>query len=204
MSRAGARRDGRLVSGLLLFAWALAAGPATGAEVLRLEVERWEGLYRVSLDARLAAAPETVRTMVLEPAGWRRYVPWLVRVEPLGAPRPGVRRVRTVLRGCVLFFCRDLEHVQDFTARAHGRTVVAYTVPGMGDFRRGLTRWEILPARGGGTRMRMVSELEPAFWVPPVIGPWILKLRLREMALTVVRRMDGERAGEYRWGDEAP
>ncbi len=172
-----------------------AASAAAGAEVERLDVRRdAPGVYRIELDARLRAAPAAVRAMILDPAHWPRVMPWLVELERLGAPRPGVRRMRTVLRGCVLFFCRDLRHVMDFRT-PDPWTVEAHTVREGSDFRHGRTRWRILP-EGAGTRLRMESELEPAFWVPPLIGPWVLRMKLRGMAEAVVRHMDGEDAGE--------
>ena len=188
----------RRAAALAVLALAVTAS-AQAARVERLEVWREGPVYRIELDAELRAAPGAVRTMILDPAHWPRLMPWLVAVDRLAGPGQQVRRMRAVLRGCVLFFCRELRHVMDFRA-PDPWTVEAHTVREGSDFRHGRTRWRLAP-EGGGTRLRMEAELEPAFWVPPLIGPLVVRAKLRGMAETVVRRMDGDDVTD-RWDED--
>ena len=58
-----------------------------------------------------------------------------------------------------------------------GGLIEALTVPALSDFRRGIYRWR-LQSENGATRMQFTALLEPDFWVPPVIGPWLIKRKL--------------------------
>ncbi len=51
-------------------------------------------------------------------------------------------------------------------------------LPERSEMREGWATWDI-EADGGGTLVRYVAEVEPKFWIPPVIGPLIIKAALR-------------------------
>jgi len=73
--------------------------------------------------------------------------------------------------------------VQDVTL-VDSHTVVAVMVPGAGDFRGGNARWKIT-ADGAATELQFSETFEPDFWVPPVIGTWLIERELvREVAET--------------------
>lgn len=92
------------------------------------------------------------------------------------------------IRVCVLGLCRSLRETQHmvFTPTVDGGEVVATILPHGGDFRAGRARW-VFRRAGGGTRLQVTAEFVPAFRVPPVIGPWLIKRWLRrEVARTAV------------------
>jgi hypothetical protein len=66
--------------------------------------------------------------------------------------------------------------VQDVTLLA-GHVIEAVILPEFSDFRSGLARWQ-LTARGAATQLEFSNSFEPDFWVPPVIGPWLIKRKL--------------------------
>ena len=103
----------------------------------------------------------------------------------LVSPHAGRLRVRSVVRVCILIFCKRVVQVQDVTL-VDDHTVVATMVPGAGDFRAGLSRWE-LTAVGAATELHFTQVFEPDFWVPPLIGPWLIEKKLvREVAETAM------------------
>ena len=71
-----------------------------------------------------------------------------------------------------------MTQVQDVKQHAGGM-IEAVTVPALSDFRRGIYRWQ-LRGENAATRMRFTAVLEPDFWVPPLIGPWMIKRKLLE------------------------
>ena len=52
-------------------------------------------------------------------------------------------------------------------------------IPERSDTRYSRAQWR-LQAEGGGTLLRYELEMEPDFWVPPLIGPPIVKRALRQ------------------------
>ena len=107
-----------------------------------------------------------------------------VRIEPAG--RPGRLRVATTVHACVLFLCKTLRQtaVMTVTAAVDGGVIRAVIVPGQGDFHSGQARWRVshCPTGRDPACLHVRMTLRPAFWVPPLIGAWLLRRKLTEEA----------------------
>jgi hypothetical protein len=57
------------------------------------------------------------------------------------------------------------------------------------------SRWE-LHEEDDGTHVVYAMEMEPSFWVPPVIGPWALKRKLASRAGDAADRLEQRARGE--------
>ena len=90
----------------------------------------------------------------------------------------GSQSVRTLARVCVLVFCKTMRQMQHVQRETPDR-FVATVIPDESDFRYGRIVVE-LARRADSTGMRMHSELEPAFWVPPLLGPWLVRRALEQ------------------------
>jgi len=179
---------GRALTGLVLFL-AVGAAPAAalGAEIRHLDVERQEDTYRVRFEAVVAVAPDRVFALLTDFERLDRLNPG-VKVAQRLSSGSGATRVRTVIEGCVLFFCNRMERVE--AVRTRGKRVIwARIVPSASDFRSGDSRWA-LAAVTGGTRIRLRLRVVPDFWVPPLIGPWILKRDLADNLRILVQRLE--------------
>jgi hypothetical protein len=67
--------------------------------------------------------------------------------------------------------------------------ILTRTDPGMSDFEHGEETWQIR-AEGRGTRLHYRASLTPSFFIPPYIGPWLLKSRLREELTVISNRLE--------------
>ena len=67
--------------------------------------------------------------------------------------------------------------------------IVAISIPEESDFKYSRERWQLIP-EGKGTIMIYDFELEPAFWVPPVIGPYLIRRALRGGAERAIGRIE--------------
>ena len=68
-------------------------------------------------------------------------------------------------------------------------SVTALVVPELSDFRYGYARlnlWQEVD----GTRILIRSEVEPDFWIPPLIGPWLIKRKLLSETLETVDNLE--------------
>jgi hypothetical protein len=88
----------------------------------------------------------------------------------------------------VYFFCKTVHQVQDVT-EVPGRYISASVLPAMSDFRHGVARVYMWP-EGAHTRIRVLAEVEPDFWIPPLIGPWIISRKLHSEALETMRNLE--------------
>ena len=93
-----------------------------------------------------------------------------------------------MFRTCILVFCKTIRQVKDVTSISPG-VLVTENVAELSDFAAGHETWRIVP-HGARTRVSYAGMLEPAFRVPPVIGPWIVKRKLRQRLVATARRLE--------------
>jgi hypothetical protein len=96
---------------------------------------------------------------------------------------PGATRLFTRVRVCVAWFCRHLTQVQDIVRddRDGALGLSATVLPQFSNLRSGHAQWSMRDC--GGTCLHFHADLEPAFWVPPVIGPWLIQRKMRSEAI---------------------
>jgi hypothetical protein len=68
--------------------------------------------------------------------------------------------------------------------------IVTTVVPGEGNFRRGATVWRIEALSARTSRITMEADQEPDFFVPPVIGPFIMKRKFQREVTETTRRIE--------------
>jgi len=62
-------------------------------------------------------------------------------------------------------------------------------LPEQSDFRLSTSEWTLEPEESG-TSMTYRLVMEPDFWVPPLIGPWVLKQRLARGGRGAINRIE--------------
>jgi hypothetical protein len=92
------------------------------------------------------------------------------------------------LEGCVLLFCKS------FIRNGHVLTtptseIIAISDPENSDFKFSREHWKLVPD-DEGTVMIYEFEMEPAFWVPPVIGSYYMKRALRSGGENAIGRIE--------------
>lgn len=167
----------------------LCLSPALRAgEVFTAVATHQADTYFVEVDALVNVPEPRVRHLLTDYDHLGRVNPAIEASEVLLRRAPGDYRVRTVTLACVFFFCKRIHQVQDVIEAADG-SIIATVVPAQSDFRRGYARVNLW-REAGGTRVLIRSEVEPAFWIPPVIGPWLIKRKLRTEALETVTHLE--------------
>lgn len=169
------------------------------AQVRAVDVTERDGEYRLHLSARLDVPWQAAFAALIDYPHLDRLNPAVRAVNVLGTEPGGGTRVRTRIELCALLFCRTLEQVQVMLVIEPG-VLRARIVPGAGDFRSGTAEWRLTPC-GEAACLRFDARLEPAFWVPPLVGPWLIRNMLAEQAevtahgLERAARSRGEHAG---------
>lgn len=87
--------------------------------------------------------------------------------------------VYTRLNGCVIVFCREVERLER-VERVSDSEIVAHSIPDdSGDIAYSSSRW-LLSTEGDTTRVVYATEIDPAFWIPPLIGTAVVRKVLRD------------------------
>lgn len=165
-------------------ACALTATAAPAVQIDRIDVSRAGPLYRVAMRVKLDAPPARAWAVFSEYENLPRIHHAVREVRRLDGAGSGAQRLLTEVRVCVSFYCRVLQQEQDMRpepGEAGGR-LSATVLPQSRDLKSGHAVWNIR-ACGGGSCLDFDAELEPRFWVPPLIGPWLIQRKLREEAI---------------------
>lgn len=174
---------------LLLFAAVLAlACPVRAATFQSLSVDEHDGIYEIHADIRLAAPPGDVRYVITDFNHLTRITGAIRESRLLAHPAPERWQVYTRTKACVLIFCRNIKEVQEVHETPDG-TIVVEAVPDESNVRSSITTWRVSP-EPGGTRLRWHMAIRPEFWVPPLIGPIMLRHALREEGAATARGIE--------------
>lgn len=170
---------------LLLGLWAAAASAVT---IIETSVTHDAGRYTVRFDVLIDAGIERVRPLVADYDRLTRLSPIVVESRVLATRADGGQRIQVTLNGCVLIFCQTIKKVQEVRTAIDG-AVTARTDPGESDFTFAEERWRVLP-QAQRTHIHYEAEFVPGFFVPPLIGPWIVKSKIRTELETTAARLE--------------
>jgi hypothetical protein len=173
-----------LVAGVLT----LAAAAAAGADLRAISVEYENDRYHLRSEVWFAAPTEDLYRVLTDFDDYERISSAFVEAYDLPPDEQGRPRFYTRMEGCMLFFCRSLER-RGYLLLEPRKEIVAVTNPAESDFKFCRERWRF-EEDGEGTLLFYDFEMEPDFWVPPVIGPWIIKRTLEVDGLDAIGRIE--------------
>jgi hypothetical protein len=150
-------------------------------EVVKLAISDKQDVYQLELEMILDAPYEDVHYVITDYVHIYRINPSIVESDILYTPDPSVTRVRTLINDCVLFFCRNILRVEDVREFRTG-DIYAVIVPRLSNVKSGTAHWQIQPL-GARTRINYNLTLELGFFIPPLIGSHIVKMKLQEETL---------------------
>ena len=185
--------------------------PAQAAELLEFEFERAAQRYSVTSVAYIDVPPPGVYAVLTDYAQLHRISNLVVASADIGVNEDGDRLVYTLNHGCLAMFCRSLKKVERLQAEPFA-LIITEALPARSDVAFSHSEWR-LKKEGRGTRLEYRLSTDINFWVPPVIGNFVLSRWLKKGATNAVQRIEyfawhelyseqGEQKGSAR--DEAP
>ena len=160
----------------------------SAGDLTELQVTENGGVYHVRMVMVVYVPAKYVRDVLTDYAHIYRLNPSITESEILPSPEQGVVRVRTLMRGCVTFFCQDVGRVEDVRELETG-DLRAEIVPELSNLRSGSAGWKIQPL-GEHTQVTYQADMEPDFFVPPVIGSYFVKRNIRKEIMTSFTRLE--------------
>jgi hypothetical protein len=151
----------------LLLALGLVSSPAQALSPVTLDATVAGGVYRVTFDAVIDAPIDRVADVLVDFVAYAALDPRIRSSQVIGTAVDGAPLVKTRIRACAGFFCRDIRRVERVTVG--DGVLVATALPEKSDVRRSVARTE-WRAEGSRTRIRYEAEFVPDFWVPSLIG----------------------------------
>ncbi len=180
--------------GLLFAILGLLALQASSADLKDVSVTYVGDRYHMESVAWFDASHDELYKVLTNYDHFSKFTSAFVETRNLAPDSKGRPRFYTRMEGCVLMFCKSMQR-NGYLVLKPPFDIVAVAYPDQSDFRYSRERWHLVPEKGG-TRMTYTFEMEPAFWVPPVVGPFMIKRTLREGGIDAVDRIEAIAQGK--------
>ena len=164
------------------------SAPAIATEVLTVEVEIDGDIYRLHGESIIHAPAEFIFDILIDYDNFHRIASGIAESRYLEPAEDGVLIGYTRIDSCVWFYCRKFEKVERIWTTAPSE-IVTEIIAEQSDFNINNTRWTLKDTENG-TLLIYDAEMDPDFWVPPVIGPWAFKKKLRNSAESIGWRIE--------------
>jgi len=169
---------------IILFACA----SANGVEVTKVTVEKQGKRYQLLGVSIIQAPPEFIFNTLMDYDNFHRLASGIAETRFLEPEGPDVLLAYTRIDSCVLFYCKSVEKVETVHATAF-REIATEAIPERSDFVFNKSRW-LLEDGDNGTRVTYQAEIEPDFWMPPLISKWAIKRKLKRSAELIGLRIE--------------
>lgn len=167
---------------------ASAAGALGAADLREVTVEKEDGRYRLRSETWFDATPGALYRVLSDYELHTQFTSAITESRNLEPGSDGRPRYYTKMQGCILLFCKSFVRIGSLKLTPEVE-IVATADPSLSDVHYSREHWH-LRAEGRGTQLVYEFELEPEFWVPPVIGPYLVKRVLKAGGEDAVQRIE--------------
>jgi len=160
------------------------------AEIIEVQVEQDSGAYHIYFEILVDAPRDRVYEVVSDYENLDELSPGILKSEVLSGGAGGDARIELTLKPCVWVLCRKMRKVSAVKINAYG--AIVYTVdPASSDFKRGKEQVIVKATQTPGqTRMTYNASLSPDFFVPPLVGSWLIRRHVRQNLEVSMERME--------------
>jgi hypothetical protein len=156
----------------------LLPGWASAADILNIKVDREGKIYtlrsEVWFDVDRATLWSVFRNWDLSPD----FSSWVVDARNVAPDETGRAGFYIQNRGCLLFYCKTL--IREGYVEDEPYTLIrASAVAEKSDFDISNESWTFR-SEDKGTIVIYELEMSPKAWIPPIIGPWVIKRKLKQ------------------------
>lgn len=177
-----------LSSKALLFSFCYAT-IGLGAEILDVEIEHDGARYRLVSTTHFDAPQQDVFDTLTDYDQLARISETIKESHYLSPAEDGQQLVFTRLGACVLFYCKTIVKVERLELDTPCR-IVTTAIPERSNVLFSRSEWLFTTEKDGGTIVVYQLEFEPGFWVPPIIGPLIIRNLLIKDGASAVQEIE--------------
>lgn len=164
------------------------ASNVRAAEILSISVDSEDGTYTMNSTAWFDAPIEQVFEVYRYWHYSTQFSSAIVEARDMEPDELGRAQFYIRNRGCVLFFCQSFER-QGYIEFVLDKELRAFADPETSDFHLSNESWRFA-VRDGGTVVIYDLTMKPKFWIPPAIGPFLIKRKLKNNGSEAVDRIE--------------
>ena len=162
--------------------------PAAAGSLSHIEISENSGNYRIRMVMLIHAPARFVNRVLTDYKHIYRLNPAITESVILPSPHSGTVRVKTRMEGCIIFFCRNIDRLEEVREVNTGH-LQAVIIPEQSDFTSGSADWHIQPV-GDDSEIVYEAQVTPAFFIPPIIGSYFVKRTFAEAVITSFARLE--------------
>jgi hypothetical protein len=160
------------------------------AEIIEVQVEQDSGAYHIYFEIIIDAPRDRVYEVLSDYEQMQELSPGVDSSELLSGRPGGDATIDITLRPCVWVLCRKMRKVSDVTINAYG-AIVFTTIPDSSDFKKGREQIIVKSTKTPGrTRVTYNASLAPDFFVPPLVGTWLIRKHVRQNLEVSMERVE--------------
>jgi len=162
--------------------------PAEASNLFSIEISEHSGNYRVRMATLIHAPARDVSSVLTDYRHIYRLNPAITESEILPSPQNGAVRVKTRIKGCIFFFCRNIDRLEEVREVETGH-LQAVIIPEQSDFSSGSADWRIQQV-GNESKIIYEAQVTPAFFIPPIIGNYFVKRTFADAVITSFAKLE--------------
>lgn len=162
----------------------LPAGAIAG-DVVSADVEYRDDRYFIDIESVVNADAGKIYSLLTDFNHLTRLNPDIKESHLVYSLDDNTHRTHIVTDSCISFFCKTITLQQDVEELGSG-LIITTVVPEKSDFIYGHASWKIVDNGNHTTRIYYSNDMKPKFYVPPLIGPLLIKDKIREEVLATI------------------
>ena len=172
----------------LIFIIAALPGLAGAATLREISVDHIDGAYIMQSEVWFDVDIERIYGLLLDWDESSKFSSVIVESRNLEPGPDGRGRYYSHTRGCLWFFCKSFERY-GYVEHEPFKFIRATVDPEKSDFEVSDESWEFRE-EADGTVVIYAFRMKPKFFIPPLIGPAILKAKLRSGGIHAIDRIE--------------
>jgi hypothetical protein len=174
----------------------LISSVAGAAELRSIEVNRVDRHYVLTSEVWFDTDIQSIYAVFLNYDLTSRFSSFIVESRNLGPNDAGQPRFYIRNHGCVWFFCSSFER-SGYVEHEPFVFIRSIADAEISDFHSSLESWRF-QSDGGGTLVFYEFDFEPKFWIPPLVGSYMLRHKLQNDSARALDRIEAIAQGRQR------
>ncbi len=168
----------------------MSSNPSSSHAAEMLYMKLWEenNQYHLRSSSTIKAPPELIFNALVDYNNFYRLSGGIKETRYLVPDPDGTPVAFTVVESCVLFFCKQVKKTERVMIKSTNEIVLELD-PARSDFKFMHSRWTI-NKYGKHSLLTYDMDMQPDFWIPPLIGIWAIERKFHTSAMNIARRLE--------------
>lgn len=173
---------------VLITSLSVATNSSYAGQVIKAFIDEQDGHFLIDLIMQVNAPKQRILEVLTDYNHLEQLSETIISSEIL-EKKGATTKIKLINEGCIAFFCQTITQVQ--TVRLLGNNYISIDVePLANNIKYSVQFWNFKAINTASTRIHYSADIQPDFWVPPLIGTWLFQSRLLEEATLIINNAE--------------